>query len=297
MERNIRAHREKQTKEQNESTPFNRQMKYFYTLLGFTFSLVISVLVVLVLVSLLPWTINQSASAGIVRVYIPVLNEYTVVLGIMLPFSIIYWLATFCNVASSEDFPTSGWEAAVAIPLKRGFVAVIWSVSMCLGFTGLSGHFHYYYMEYIWSFLFVFSFAVMDISGRSAWLDRKLKKRALECRKTAPTIIRRRSTLSIVLSGNANHPSMEMNDNENSDSSDDRSSALSRFIDFFLYFLVMNSIGIGFPLFLIPWFMRYLLLSLETFIILSNFCQLTQILPILIFSELHTALIPCCKSL
>ena len=41
---------------QSKTTPFVRQVKYFQTLLGFTFSLVLCGLVLLVPISLLPWT-------------------------------------------------------------------------------------------------------------------------------------------------------------------------------------------------------------------------------------------------
>ena len=75
---------------QSKTTPFVRQVKYFQTLLGFTFSLVLCGLVLLVPISLLPWTNYETAHSSA----IPVLNEYMAYVGVVLPVGILYTAAT-----------------------------------------------------------------------------------------------------------------------------------------------------------------------------------------------------------
>ena len=96
---------------QSKSTPFVRQVKYFQTLLGFTFSLVLCGLVLLVPISFLPWTNYQQGSN------LPVLNEYMLCVGTVLPFGMVYMLTTFFNIASNltKLAPDCGWAPACAL--------------------------------------------------------------------------------------------------------------------------------------------------------------------------------------
>ena len=152
---------------QSMSTPFVRRIKYFQTLLGFTFSLVLCGLVLLVPISLLPWTNDQQGS------HLPVLNEYMLCAGAVLPIGMLYMLATFFDIASglTSIFPDCGWDAAVQIPLKRGFVLVIVLVGTSVGLSS-TGYFHFLYLFYVSAVIFVFAFIVTDITERMKLLAR-----------------------------------------------------------------------------------------------------------------------------
>ena len=107
---------------QSKSTPFIRQVKYFQTLLGFTFSLVLCGLVLLVPISLLPWTNYQQGSN------LPVLNEYTLSVGLLLSFGIMYMLMTFFNIAS---YPTKLFPHLHLIQLPPPRFSTLWAWRAC----------------------------------------------------------------------------------------------------------------------------------------------------------------------
>ena len=227
---------------QSKSTPFVRQVKYFQTLLGFTFSLVLCGLVLLVPISLLPWTNDQQGSN------LPVLNEYMLCVGAVLPFGMLYMLSTFFNIAvcSTKLFPDCGWDAAVQIPLKRGFVLVIVLVGTSVGLSS-TGYFHFLYLFYVSIVIFVIAFIVMDITGRDKLLARKKANIGEDDDgKNKLPQTRRRSSLAMIT---------EKAHARNSDTAAN-ASTVKALISFLLYAGTMITIALGYPLFIIPWFMR-----------------------------------------